>query len=57
MLSKTKIQKVLQYLRTVLSLPRVTTVASVACRDISLDNASDVLLWIEEKGTTNQNTY
>lgn len=36
-----------EYLRTDLSLPRVTTVASVACRDISLDKASDVLLWME----------
>lgn len=36
-----------QYLRIELSLPRVTTVASVACRDISLDRASDVLLYIE----------
>lgn len=33
-----------KYLRMELSLLRVTTVASVACRDINLDKASDVLL-------------
>lgn len=33
------------YLRILLLLPRVTTVASVACKDISLDKASEVLLW------------
>lgn len=43
-----------EYLRTDLSLLRVTTVASVACRDISLDKASDVLLWMEEKSTKNK---
>lgn len=37
-----------EYLRRDLSLLRVTTVASVACKDISLDKASDVLLWMEE---------
>lgn len=36
-----------EYLRTELSLPRVTTLASVACKDISLDKASEVLLWKE----------
>ena len=40
-----------EHLRMDLSLPRVTTVASVACRDISLDKASDVLLWMEEGST------
>lgn len=35
-----------------MSLPRVTTVASVACRDMSLDNASDVLLWMEDRNRT-----
>ena len=36
------------YLRMDKSLLRVTTVASVACRDMSLDKASDVLLWMKE---------
>lgn len=38
------------YLSTDMSAFRVTTVASVACRDISFDNASEVLLWPERKG-------
>lgn len=42
-----------EYLMMQLSLLRVTTVASVACKDISLDKASDVLLWMEEEGTQN----
>lgn len=42
-----------KYLRIDLSLLRVTTVASVACKDISLDRASDVLLWMEEAGRQN----
>lgn len=37
-----------EYLRIDISLPSVTTVASVACKDISLDKASDVLLWKAE---------
>lgn len=36
-----------KYLRIDWSLPRVTTVASVAWRDINLDKASDVLLCVE----------
>lgn len=38
----------LEYLRIDWSLLRVTTVASVACRDISLDRASDVLLCVKD---------
>lgn len=42
-----------KHLRIDRSLLRVTTVASVACRDISLDRASDVLLCIEDEDTKN----
>lgn len=41
-----------EYLIRDLSLPSVTTVASVAWRDINLDKASDVLLWVEEEHFT-----
>lgn len=41
------------YLRIDWSVPRVTTVASVACRDMSLDRASDVLLWMEKEEREN----
>lgn len=42
-----------KYLRIDWSLLRVTTVASVACRDINLDKASDVLLCVDEGNTQN----
>lgn len=43
-------EKNIRYLKTaIVSSFKVTTVASVACKDISLDRASDVLLCDEPK--------
>lgn len=50
-------EKNLRYLKTVMvSSFRVTTVASVACKDISLDRASDVLL-CDEANTDRNHHY